>query len=354
MKLGIFSPYLDTLTGGELYVLTAASCLSIEHDVFLFWDDPAILEKASEKFRIDLSKVTVVKNIFSKDISTAKRMLLSKKYDGILYLSDGSIPLVASKKLFLHFQFPVEWVENSFQTRLKMRKVAKVICNSYFTKQFIDKKFNVKSFVLYPPANLSEDKTFEKKNTILTVGRFSLSEDGSDFKKIGILAKAFKDFQKKRLKGWRFSIAMSVREDQKEEFEDFKKNLKSNFIDLHVNPSFKELCKLYGESKIYWHAAGFGEDLEKHPERAEHFGISTVEAMSYGSIPVVVNAGGQKEIIENTVNGYLWNTFDELVEITHKIARDAEHMQAVSGNSMQTSKKFSRERFCQEIGQLIR
>lgn len=354
MKIGIYSPYLDTLTGGELYILTAASCLSKSNDVDLFWDDKEILHKASQKFSLSLDNITLKPNIFNNNAGLAKRLLATKKYDAIVYLSDGSIPLVASKKLFIHFQFPVEWVKVSVGTRLKMGRVNKCICNSHFTKKYIDSKFHVKSFVLYPPANLCENEKEDKENLILTVGRFSLMEDGTDFKKIGIMGKAFKEFQKKRLKDWKMVIATSVRKDQEKEFEEFRESLKSAHIQIHKNPTYKELRNLYAKSKIYWHGAGFGDDLEKYPERAEHFGITTIEAMSFGCVPIVINAGGQKEIIEDKVNGFLWNTIDELVDITHKVARDKDLLEDISKNSVDASRQFSKERFCQELGQLIR
>lgn len=354
MKIGIYSPYLDTLTGGELYILTAAACLSKNNDVEIFWDDKDILKKASLKFSLALDNITVRPNIFNTRVTLAKRLLKTKKYDAILYLSDGSIPLVASKKLYIHFQFPVEWVKLSIGTRLKMGRVDKCICNSHYTKRYIDAKFHVKSFVLYPPANLCENEREEKENLILTVGRFSLMEDGTDFKKIGIMGKAFKEFQKKRLKDWKMVIATSVRDEQEKEFEEFRESLKSVHIEIHKNPSYRQLRNLYAKSKIYWHGAGFGDDLLKHPERAEHFGITTIEAMSFGCIPIVINAGGQKEIIDNRVNGFLWNTIPELVDITHKVARSKELFEDISKESIASSKQFSKERFCQELGQLIR
>ena len=202
MKIGIYSPYLDTLTGGEKYILTAASFLSKRDDVDIFWDDRDTLRKASEKFNLDLEQVKVVPNLFTRKVSTAKRLLLTRKYDAILYLSDGSIPIVASKKLFIHFQFPTEWVNGaSFINKIKLKRVTAIICNSNFTKKYIDKKFGVVSYVLYPPADINTQKVESKQNIILTVGRFSLLPTGEDFKKISVLLASFKEFQKKRLKG---------------------------------------------------------------------------------------------------------------------------------------------------------
>ncbi len=354
MNIGIYSPYLDTLTGGEKYILTAASSLSKEHRVTIFWDDSSILEKAAKKFNLEFNNVVVSSNIFSADTGFIKRYIQTLKYDRILFLSDGSIPLVGAKKLLIHFQFPVEWVNtNSFLFLFKKSRVSKIICNSYFTKQFIDKKFGVNSFLLYPPATTATEVKKKKENIILTVGRFSLLKNGTDFKKLGIMVKNFKKFQKKRLKGWTMAIVTSVRPDLENAFKTFEESIKSSHIKIYKNASFQLTEEMYSKAKIYWHAAGFGEDLIRHPERAEHFGISTVEAMSHGCIPVVINAGGQKEIVNDGDNGFLWNTEDELVEKTHAIAVNKDDLKRIAERAVESSERFSNERFCEELNHLI-
>ena len=96
MRIGIFDPYLDSLSGGEKYMLTVAACLAPKHDIFLLWDEneSGIRKKAWEKLGINLSKVQFSKNIFSKNVSFFSRLKASKNYDRIIYLSDGSIPFV--------------------------------------------------------------------------------------------------------------------------------------------------------------------------------------------------------------------------------------------------------------------
>ena len=353
MKIGIYSPYLDTLTGGEKYIFTMASCLSLEHEVTIFWDDFTILDEASKKFGLELSKVKVLPNIL-RNKGFLGKFIDTLTYDRFIFLSDGSIPLLGAKKLFIHFQFPVEWANtSSLAFQIKKMFISKIICNSYYTKHYIDKKLGINSIVLHPPAEVKLKESLEKENTILTVGRFNRLTNGSDFKKLEEMVKAFKQFQKKRLKGWVFKIATSVRPQEEVEFAKFEKMLNSSSIKIYKNASYKEINDLYKEAKIYWHAAGFGEDLDKHPERAEHFGISTVEAMASGSVPIVINAGGQKEIVKHNDNGYLWNTTSELIGYTHKIATDHELRKRISERAKETSDNFSKERFCEELNHII-
>ena len=123
MRIGVFDPYLDTLSGGEKYILSIASCLSKEHEVFIFWDkkkEAEIRKIAVRKLGIDLSSVKFYKNIFDKNTSSISRFIESRNFDAIIYLSDGSIPLIGTK-LYIHFQFPVEWVDgNKLKTRIKL------------------------------------------------------------------------------------------------------------------------------------------------------------------------------------------------------------------------------------------
>ena len=211
MKIGIYSPYLDTLTGGEKYIFTMASCLSLEHEVTIFWDDFTILDEASKKFGLELSKVKVLPNIL-RNKGFLGKFIDTLTYDRFIFLSDGSIPLLGAKKLFIHFQFPVEWANtSSLAFQIKKMFISKIICNSYYTKHYIDKKLGINSIVLHPPAEVKLKESLEKENTILTVGRFNRLTNGSDFKKLEEMVTAFKQFQKKRLKGWVFKIATSVR-----------------------------------------------------------------------------------------------------------------------------------------------
>ena len=140
MRIGIFDPCLNTLSGGEKYMLTIASCLAIENEVLVFWDETQeteIKRIASKKLGLDLSGIKFTGNIFAKDVSTVSRLIESNKFDAIVYLSDGSIPMVGTK-LYIHFQFPVEWVNGeSLKTKVKLSFVKKIFCNSKFTKQAV-------------------------------------------------------------------------------------------------------------------------------------------------------------------------------------------------------------------------
>lgn len=360
MKIGIYDPYLDTLSGGEKYMLSIANCLSGKHNTDVLWDDSRIKQKALDKLNIDLKKVDITANFFSAKVNTFDRVVKSREYDLLIIMSDGSIPMSLSKKTYLHFQHPVEWVKPGIKEKLKLARIDKIICNSYFTKIFIDRKFGLDSAVLYPPCvfaedvkknSLSADKS--KKNIILTVGRLSPDGKDGDIKKIKILIEAFKSMVDEGLRNWELRAAVSFLNENTALSDDIEKLAVNYPIKIIKNCAYDELKKLYKSAKIYWHATGYGADLSKNPEKAEHFGITTVEAISWGALPVVFNGGGLPEIVDDKITGYLWDDIDDLKKNTKKIMLDEALREEMNKLGRKKIEDFTYESFCRKLGQLI-
>lgn len=357
VKIGIYDPYLDTLGGGEKYMLTAAACLSEKHKLYIFWDNSEILKQAHERFGINIDRLCITENIFSANISFIHRLISSKKFDAIFYLSDGSIPFLLCKKLYIHFQFPVEWVNGkSAENKLKISRSTAIICNSNFTKRYIDRKFGVSSKIIYPPASgefPDIGQNNKKEKVILSVGRFALLAEGITFKKQERMIDMFKIMCKKGLKDWKLILIISCRNDDLHKMLFLQEKIKGYPIKLLVNVTISNLQKYYANSSIYWHAAGFGEDLVNHPELAEHFGISTVQAMEQGTVPIVFNAGGQPEIVSSDQDGIVWITEEDCIKWTMKLIENNRLRESFSLAAREKAINFSINRFCNEINNLF-
>jgi len=361
-NVGIYDPYLDSMSGGEKYMLTIASCISKNSRVTIFWDNPKIKELAQNKLHLDLSKIEFKPNIFSSKNNFYNKLLESRKYDYIVSLSDGSIPISLAKNNFIHFQFPVEWVNGeNIKTKIKLLNVKKIICNSFFTKKYIDKKFNINSDVIYPPCiknsdivNFSDSALIRsKKNQILTVGRYSPISKNNSSKKTEFMINAFKKMIDSGLKNWKLIIAISYINENEKYIYDLEEAIKKYPIKIIKNAPFSELDDLYKSSEIYWHAAGFGENMLKYPERAEHFGITTVEAMAKCAVPVVYAAGGQVEVVDDSINGFTWHDEDEFIHKTKRIMIDNELREDMAKLGLNKAKKFTVEKFCEDFNKLI-
>jgi glycosyltransferase involved in cell wall biosynthesis len=112
---------------------------------------------------------------------------------------------------------------------------------------------------------------------------------------------------------------------------------------------------LYRDAAIYWHANGLQADLERGPEKAEHFGISIVEAMSAQCVPFAFNAGGPREIITHGADGFLYDTTDSLVELTLDLLGDngAARRVAMGRAAGKTAERYAVERFTATMRQLV-
>ena len=97
--------------------------------------------------------------------------------------------------------------------------------------------------------------------------------------------------------------------------QDAKRVLETALICASQPLTLRELRSLFARASVYWHATGLGEDPELHPERMEHFGIATVEAMSAGAVPVAIGVAGQLEVFDDGVEGFHFHDLDELLKV---------------------------------------
>ena len=114
---------------------------------------------------------------------------------------------------------------------------------------------------------------------------------------------------------------------------------------IHLFCAHDKLMELYSKAKIFWHATGYQVNEDKEPEKMEHFGITTVEAMSYGAVPVVINKGGQKETVCEGVNGFRWDTEEDCVGKTKMLIENDALRKQFALRSVDFAKNYSIEKF---------
>lgn len=354
MKVGIYSPYLDTAGGGERYILTIAEIASLTHDVDVFLDtnlqksNPEELKSLNERrLNLNLKGANFINAPFGKGSNALARSSFLKKYDVLVYLTDGSLFYSTAKKSILHIQSPIINKPLAPFNRIKLNSWDLIIYNSSFTKENCQRYLPIPSKIIYPPVDTERIKPGKKGKMILTVGRFF---GYLKPKKHEEMIDAFKEIvDKKEIPGWSFHLAGGV-EGEEDYLEELRARSKGYPIFFHPNIPFDDLVKLYGEASIYWHAAGLGED---DPARMEHFGITTVEAMAGGCIPVVINKGGQREIVDDGQSGFLWDSIEELKEITVKVVKDESLRGKVAKGAQKRAENFSKEKFEEEIKKLF-
>lgn len=358
MRVALYSPYLDTFGGGEKYMMTIAEILSKNsHDVDMLLDPnlnnigPEYLKnELTKRFDLDLTRTRFINAPLGEGSSFFSRVFFLKEYDLLFYLTDGSIFLPTAKRNILHIQSPlIGQPAKDWWGKLKLKYWNLIIYNSEFTKKFSQKNWPQSFKVIYPPVDTDKIKPLKKKNYILSVGRFfGYLKD----KKQAVLIKAFKDLHKKgATTGWSLHLVGSAGKGDMEYLSELENLSKGIPVKLLPNLDYNSLINLYGESSIYWHAAGFNEE---DPTKMEHFGISTVEAMAGGSVPIVIKAGGQTEIVENGRTGFLWDSLEDLEKFTTLLINDQNLRTKLSKEALNASQKFSKARFEKKINELIK
>ncbi|AFZ70685.1 glycosyltransferase [Caldisphaera lagunensis DSM 15908] len=220
---------------------------------------------------------------------------------------------------------------------LTKTRPGRTLTNSKWTANKIYKEFGIIADILYPPVDLDyfSKVSYGSHNNkkIITISRFS-PEKGLD--KIVDIAKQLKEFDFYIVGATTPVLSDKVINTIKNKIKN--ENVKNVFLmpDLPRN----ELLKIMEESKIYL-----------HPPFAEHFGISIVEAMASGLVPVVYKDGGGWYDIVSNIDKNLG--YKEINEAANSIKYAYEKYDSLKQLSINISKKFSREEFKLNILKMV-
>lgn len=225
-----------------------------------------------------------------------------------------------------------------------------VISNSEFTRRWVSSWWGAPSTVLEPPVAMRA--AGEKGPIILAVGRFFAPERGHS-KKQAEMVEVFRSLVDGGLSGWTLHLVGGCAPDDRAYLEEVRRAANGLPVEFHVDATGAELDDLYSRAAIFWHAAGIDEDLDADPVRAEHFGITTVEAMSAGAVPVVFAAGGQPEIVREGIDGYVFGDRRGWVEATHRLISDPVLRREMAAASRERATRYSRATFASRLRDLL-
>lgn len=183
-----------------------------------------------------------------------------------------------------------------------------LVANSGYTARWVERYYGLTPVVNYPPIDTPRFRPGVKENVILSVGRFAPDPWS---KKFPVLVDTFRRLvEAGAADGWRLVLAGATNGTPPYDrvIADLRERAAGLPVEFAVNAPLADLLAWNARASVYWHAMGYGEDPEKNPDRFEHFGMTTVEAMAAGCVPMAINAGGQPEIITAGVHGYLWDT----------------------------------------------
>lgn len=264
--------------------------------------------------------------------------------------ADDMRALPLPKRLRHRAYYDVEWHQ-------RLRTYPLRIAISPFTRQWTRHRWGIDATVIAPPVDVEPGEAApptssgraasDKEAQILSVGRFSTM---AHTKKQLEMASVFRMLADGGM-GWRYACVggLNDRAENHAYFEQVTRTLDGYRATVAANLAPDELRTLFARSSIFWHATGYGDDTDARPELAEHFGIATVEAMAAGCVPLVVNKGGQRDLVQHGQNGFVWDTLDELARYTRRLTADDDLRQRLSLAARASASRFARPRFIQEM-----
>ncbi len=323
-KAVLYNPYLDTLGGGEKYILSILKVLEEQgYSLDIFWDEN-LQHEFKVKFNLSYDYlINFVPNIFADKLGFVKKLLQLKKYDYFFYVTDGSYFFSTAKNNFIYAMVPnAALYRLSPVNKLKLANY-KFITHSKFTQKCLT-RLGIDSTLLYPYMDqkfiMAEPETFKKEKIILSVGRFFKHLHSKNQDKI---IKSFSRLQKSSpaFEKYKLILVGGLKQEDVPYYAALDKIAKKNkSITLKPNVSFHELYDLYEKSDFYWHFTGLGVDEKHFPEEVEHLGITPLEAMAMGCLTFCVNAGGPKENIQDGKTGFLFDSEGELFKKMKMVA----------------------------------
>ena len=219
--------------------------------------------------------------------------------------------------------------------RFKTPRSGRVLTNSTWTAHMVYTAHHVYPDILYPPVDIEYfnivSQNDNREKLVVTVSRFTPE------KKLDKIIKVAKE-----LPDYTFILVGSTGPGSEKIIESLKA-LKERYrvynAELKPNLPRGELRELMGKAIFYL-----------HPEFTEHFGISVIEAMSAGCIPIIYRDGGAWHDVVSQVSNLLgYKGTEEIPRIIKSLEESKDLYTKLRGRAIEISKAFNYENFKKNI-----
>lgn len=325
----IFTPFGIRPGGGERYVFSAARALSKTHRIVIC--SPEIFSRARVEFLLNSLDIQQ----FAFDVCDFVHLKSAVPDVDIWFVMANEVvtalPACGRVNIY-HLQFPFPWRNtNSFQFDV-ITSYDAIVVNSEFTRYWTERRLgeigiskNPPVEVVYPPVKSIPAMRMRKIDgtlRIVTVGRFFVgghSKRQDTF--IKILARA-REVTSQRI----FAVILGSVHPSVEAQSYFEEILEAadelGDVQVVTEASNEEIVEHLNAADVYVHCTGYGISETVKPEEAEHFGITIVEAIRAGCIPLVYGVGGPAEIIQNSRAGLTFKSVDEAAGLLVSLGSD--------------------------------
>lgn len=382
-RVAIYNLYWTTYGGGEQVSGAIAECLQSGHEVTLLGPEQIDVETTRSRLGVDLSGCRWRKVVDDEQASEA-----SADYDVFIngtYLSDArnratrglyyvhfpGLPTTprqrvvrtvarvgaAALSVVPRLPGPVAGVKRGLERRLVdmswVNTYDTFMANSAYTSTWIRNLWGVDSVVVHPPVRPSV-MPGTKSHTIASIGRFFDPSFGHCKKQADLLNGFSRMVTSSEGVGdWRLVFVGGADAASREYALGMRRGAIGLPVEVHLNVPRALVESTLSAASIFWHAGGFGEDPDTHPDRFEHFGIAVVEAMAAGAVPVVFGAAGPAEIVRHGVDGFHWHTLDELAVCTRRLMKDESLRATMSEAARTRSAQFDLDTFGRSLSAVV-
>ena len=226
--------------------------------------------------------------------------------------------------------------------RLKHNDLMKntvVLTNSEYCRRVIYNALGIDAKILYPPVDVETFRTItstftSRENVILVISR--IAPDKQIENAIDV-ARMLRD----RGIGKGVAIVGNLHHYDMSYYEQVKKMILdydlSSYVSLQTNISFIKLVQIMQLAKVYF-----------HPKIDEHFGISIVEAMAAGLVPIVSNVGGHTEFVPSKYHFHSLGHAADLIALAFEETTDSERKD-ISDSTI----RFSNENYIRSFNHIL-
>ncbi len=363
MSIGIYDHAFHFPGGGQRYVAKMAETLQDKYDVTYIANKDVGIDQYKSWFNIDLSKcrLKVIKIPFYEKLDEYfinESMAMFEYNNPFDVISKESInydvfinanmlskvePLSTLSLFICHFP-------DTKQGRFFYAdRYDYLVSNGEYTASWIKKRWGMDpTHFLYPPVDMYNGKSSPstKKKIILSAARFEVGGSKKQLEMIRAFTRLAEEYEDIR-KEWKFIVA-GGNFPENPYFKKVEGVVRSQPYNIELRPDvgYEELMTLYRDAAIFWHACGLGES---DPHLVEHFGMTTVEAMQNYCVPVVIDGGGQKEIVEHGVSGYRFSTPEELQSYTMEVVLDPDKRKEIAARAYERSHRFNFDVFKRQV-----
>ena len=217
-----------------------------------------------------------------------------------------------------------------------------VLAISTFTRDWVLRLWGIEPDVLYPPVAVEQIAPAElREPVIVSLGRFFPPEVGHSKRQLEMVHTFRKLVASGLMPDWRLVLIGGCEDAHLPYLHQVMAAAEGLPVEIHANAPRALVRSTLSTASIFWSATGVGMDEKRHPWANEHFGMSTVEAMAAGCVPVVIDRSGQREIVRDGVDGFRWAHEKQWRKRTLQVATKPELRARLAAAAIARADEFS-------------